>query len=165
MKKLAKSKSKEMRSNGEAKGPSEGVFLCNQICFSLYTASRMVSRAYQPLLEKLDLTYPQYLVMLSLWQNDNVLVSDLCEKLDLDTGTISPLLKKLENKKYIQRERQTKDERKVSIRLTAAGIKLRINAEPIKNKMLEASGFESKELEQVKKYLDLLSQNFSKIGE
>lgn len=95
--------------------------LNDQLCFSLYTASRLIMQAYTPDLKEVDLTYPQYLVMLCLFEKDGVTVGNLTERLSLDTGTLSPLLKKLETKKLISRARDSEDERVVTIKLTEKG--------------------------------------------
>ena len=95
--------------------------LANQLCFPLYAAARSVTSLYTPFLRPLGLTYTQYLVMLVLWEEDGVRVSDLCESLMLDSGTLSPLLKKLEGQGLIERKRSSDDERVVLICLTASG--------------------------------------------
>lgn len=105
--------------------------LDNQICLSLYSATNALLRAYRPLLEPLDLTYPQYLMMLALWEVDEVSVTDLCERTRLDTGTVTPLLKRLETKGFLKRERSVSDERMRVIRLTARGRRLRTRAEHV----------------------------------
>ena len=96
----------------------EQLKLENQLCFPLYTASRLVIRSYTPLLNQLGITYPQYLVLLILWETDEVTVGDITRKLLLDTSTITPLLKRLEKMGLISRIRSTADERKVTIALT-----------------------------------------------
>ena len=85
--------------------------LDNQLCFALYSASNAIVRAYRPLLDKLDITYPQYLVLLVLWQQDEISLKQLGEQLFLDSGTLTPLLKRLESKGLIRRERNERDER------------------------------------------------------
>lgn len=166
-KKVQPKKSNSARQKVGAKHPSpkvtEEVFLCNQICFSLYTTLHHLTRAYQPLLDQLEVTYPQYLVLLSLWEKDAVPVTELCRKLQLDTGTISPILKKLENKNYVTRKRSRQDERIVHVHLTAEGLQLRVFAEPIKNQMVQSTGLAQADLLEVKKQLDHLSFNFAKI--
>jgi DNA-binding MarR family transcriptional regulator len=102
--------------------------LDNQICFPFYVVSRLIIQQYQPLLHQLDITYPQYLVLLSLWEKDNVTVSDLCRQLFLASNTITPLLKRLEHKGFIKRIRSQEDERKVFIALTKKGSQLKANA-------------------------------------
>ena len=104
--------------------------LDNQLCFALHATSRAVVRAYGPLLEPLGLTYPQYLVMLVLWEDPTVAVSvgDLGEQLQLDSGTLTPLLKRLEKSGTIRRDRDPFDERRVLVRLTDDGLALRTRA-------------------------------------
>lgn len=105
--------------------------LDEQLCFALYTASRAFSRAYAPILAELGLTYPQYAVMLVLWERDGVSVGDLGERLSLDSGTLTPLLKRLESSGTVSRARDTSDERVVRIRLTAAGKTLEKKAQGV----------------------------------
>lgn len=95
--------------------------LDRQLCFALYAASLAMTKAYKPLLAPLGLTYPQYLVMLVLWEGDGITVSQLGARLTLDSGTLTPLLKRLEALALVQRQRDTADERRVLLRLTAAG--------------------------------------------
>jgi MarR family transcriptional regulator, organic hydroperoxide resistance regulator len=103
----------------------ESLKLRNMLCFALYAASRAMTDAYRPLLEKLGLTYPQYLVMIVLWENEVCSVKDLGKLLYLDSGTLSPLLKRLEAVGLIKRQRSTQDERIVNISLTEQGLELR----------------------------------------
>jgi DNA-binding MarR family transcriptional regulator len=112
--------------------------LDNQLCFALYSASLAMTKLYKPLLEELDLTYPQYLAMLALWGEDDLTVSQLGERLHLDSGTLTPLLKRLEAARLVLRERSAEDERRVHIRLTAAGRRMRARAEKIPACILEA---------------------------
>ena len=100
----------------------------NQLCFPLYAASKEVVRRYKPFLDKLNLTYTQYIAMLVLWEDENVNVKELGEKLFLDSGTLTPLLKKLEDKGYIIRNKADFDERNLSIRLTEEGLNLKKEA-------------------------------------
>ncbi len=102
--------------------------LDNQFCFALYAASRAVVSAYRPLLEALSLTYPQYLVMLVLWEQDDIGVKELGSRLRLDSGTLSPLLKRLEANGLLQRTRRQDDERAIAIRLSPAGLALKARA-------------------------------------
>jgi MarR family transcriptional regulator, organic hydroperoxide resistance regulator len=106
----------------------EALRLDNQLCFALYTASRLMIQAYQPLLEPLGITYPQYVTLLVLWEEDGLTLSAIGGRLSLDSGTLTPLLKKLELKGLLTRERSLKDERSVHIRLTQAGRDLRRKA-------------------------------------
>jgi DNA-binding MarR family transcriptional regulator len=113
--------------------------LDHQLCFALYSASLAMTKLYKPLLEELDLTYPQYLAMLALWGEDDLTVSQLGERLHLDSGTLTPLLKRLEAARLVLRERSAEDERRVHIRLTAAGRRMRARAEKIPACILEAT--------------------------
>jgi DNA-binding MarR family transcriptional regulator len=113
--------------------------LDNQLCFALYSASLAMTRLYKPLLEELDLTYPQYLAMLVLWERDGLMVSELGDRLFLDSGTLTPLLKRLEALGYISRLRDVDDERRVHITLTSLGRKLKARAAKIPACVLTAS--------------------------
>jgi DNA-binding MarR family transcriptional regulator len=113
--------------------------LDNQVCFALYSASLAMTKLYKPLLAKLGLTYPQYLTMLALWEDDGQTVSALGERLLLDSGTLTPLLKRLEALGLIQRKRSSEDERRVHISLSPAGRKLKARAATIPACILAAS--------------------------
>lgn len=102
----------------------ELMLLDNQICFALYAASNRMTRVYRPYLESLGLTYPQYLVLLVLWERDGEPVSYLCERLSLTTATVTPLLKRLESQGLVRRERSVEDERAVLVKLTSGGREL-----------------------------------------
>jgi MarR family transcriptional regulator, organic hydroperoxide resistance regulator len=102
--------------------------LDRQLCFAMYAASLAMTKVYKPLLAPLGLTYPQYLVMLVLWEGDGVTVSQLGDRLTLDSGTLTPLLKRLEALGYLQRLRDTADERRVLLQLTPAGRRLKARA-------------------------------------
>lgn len=105
--------------------------LDDQLCFALYAASRAVTARYRPLLDALGLTYPQYLVMLVLWEQDSISVRDLGNALQLESSTLSPLLKRLEAGGLLRRERRAEDERSVALRLTEAGAQLREKARTV----------------------------------
>lgn len=126
-----------VRSNAISKNPL--LLLDNQLCFALYSTSLAMTRVYKPLLDDLGLTYPQYLAMLALWEQDGLMVSQLGEQLFLDSGTLTPLLKRLESSGLIARIRDVEDERRVHIRLTAAGRKLKTKAAKIPGCILSAS--------------------------
>jgi MarR family transcriptional regulator, organic hydroperoxide resistance regulator len=98
--------------------------LREQACFALYTASRAVTGLYRPLLDKLGLTYPQFLVLMALWETDGLTVTALGDALQLDSGTVSPLLKRLEAAGFVERRRESDDERRVTVHLTEAGAAL-----------------------------------------
>lgn len=110
----------------------------DQVCFALYSAARAAQQAYRPLLDELGLTYPQYLVLLVLWERDGQTVSALGGRLHLDSGTLSPLLRRLDEHGFIARERQTTDSRRVTVRLTAAGEALRERAVDVQRCLLDA---------------------------
>lgn len=113
--------------------------LDHQLCFALYSASLAMTKLYKPLLEDLGLTYPQYLAMLVLWETDGVTVSELGDRLHLDSGTLTPLLKRLEAAELVSRLRDVQDERRVLIRLTASGRKLKSRAARIPGCVLQAT--------------------------
>ncbi|MCK1357232.1 MarR family transcriptional regulator [Bradyrhizobium sp. 199] len=113
--------------------------LDNQICFAVYSAAHAFNRVYKPLLDRLGLTYPQYLVMLVLWERDNVPVKDIGERLFLDSGTLTPLLKRLEAAHLVKRTRSSEDERQVLIALTAQGHALKEKARNVPHSILAAS--------------------------
>ena len=113
--------------------------LDNQLCFALYSTSLAMTKVYKPLLDELGLTYPQYLAMLVLWERDGLMVSELGERLYLDSGTLTPLLKRLEVSGYISRIRDVEDERRVYITLTTSGRKLKTTAAKIPGCILSAS--------------------------
>ncbi len=119
---------------------ADALALENQFCFALYSASHAMTKTYKPLLDKLGLTYPQYLVMLVLWQQDGVLVKDIGAQLFLDSGTLTPLLKRLEANGLLVRSRDPVDERQVRITLTDSGRGLKNQARAIPPQVLCASG-------------------------
>jgi MarR family transcriptional regulator, organic hydroperoxide resistance regulator len=124
--------------------------LDNQICFAVYSAAHAFNRVYKPLLDKLGLTYPQYLVMLVLWEGDDVTVKDIGERLFLDSGTLTPLLKRLEAAGLIKRTRSTEDERQVLIALTPQGQALQEKASSVPPSILAASACSVEELSVMK---------------
>lgn len=113
--------------------------LDHQLCFALYSASLAMTKLYKPLLDELGLTYPQYLAMLALWEEDGLSVSALGERLTLDSGTLTPLLKRLEAMGLVARQRDAQDERRVLVRLSAAGRRLKSRAARVPACVLEAS--------------------------
>ncbi|HEY8023455.1 MAG TPA: MarR family transcriptional regulator [Burkholderiaceae bacterium] len=119
--------------------PDSALRLDNQLCFALYSASLAMTKLYKPLLEPLGVTYPQYLVMLVLWESDGVMVSEIGERLFLDSGTLTPLLKRLETAGLLTRLRDADDERRVRIKLTAAGRALKKQAAEIPACILETT--------------------------
>lgn len=116
--------------------PNNLLKLENQLCFPFYAVSRQLTKAYQPYLQALGLTYPQYLVFLLLWEHEQLTVKDLGEKLLLDSGTLTPLLKRMEQKQWLSRRRDPRDERSVLIALLPAGRALEAQASHIPAAML-----------------------------
>jgi DNA-binding MarR family transcriptional regulator len=116
-----------------------------QLCFALYSASRAMTAAYRPVLTEMNLTYPQYLVMLVLWEEEHVTVGRLGERLQLDSGTLSPLLKRLEGNGFVRRERSRDDERLVDVTLTPAGRRLEDRAQCIPEELGSATGMTEQE--------------------
>ncbi|MFI0469231.1 MarR family winged helix-turn-helix transcriptional regulator [Saccharopolyspora sp. 5N102] len=131
--------------------------LDRQVCFALYSASRAFTGLYRPVLEELGLTYPQYLVMLVLWEHESVTVKELGAALRLDSGTLSPLLKRLEARGLITRQRSFVDERSVAVALTADGAEMRAQARCIPDQMVAATGLQVDELVQLKSTLERLT--------
>jgi DNA-binding MarR family transcriptional regulator len=136
--------------------PNPALLLDNQLCFALYSASLAMTKLYKPLLETLELTYPQYLVMLVLWEQDGMTVSNLGERLYLDSGTLTPLLKRMEQSGLITRLRAAHDERKVLVTLTAPGRKLQTRAAAVPDCLVQASGCPVPELIQLTQQVQTL---------
>ena len=139
----------------------EQLKLENQLCFPLYAASRAITRAYKPLLDPLGLTYPQYLTLMSLWEHGDQSVSELGACLMLDSGTLTPLLKKLEVKGLIVRQRDTQDERRVVAKLTRKGRALEQQAVEIPAKMGESIPMSAAEISKLRA---MLQQMLSDLG-
>ena len=125
--------------SGKTTSTDAMLLLDNQLCFALYSTSLAMTKLYKPLLDELGLTYPQYLAMLVLWEKDGLTVSELGERLFLDSGTLTPLLKRLETSGLVSRLRDVEDERRVHISLTAAGRKLKSRAARIPGCILSAT--------------------------
>ncbi|SBS63679.1 MarR family winged helix-turn-helix transcriptional regulator [Vibrio atlanticus] len=136
--------------------------LDNQVCFALYSASNAMSRAYQPLLKALDLTYLQYIVMMVLWEEKEINVKALGAKTHLDSGTLTPLLKRLETKGYVLRTRSAEDERVRVITLTPAGVDLKEQAQTVPVEMLCLSKMNEDELKSLKAQCEQLLGNLTK---
>ncbi|BBC31227.1 Transcriptional regulator, MarR family [Streptomyces graminofaciens] len=139
--------------------PDHTLLLDDQLCFALYAASRAVTARYRPLLDELGLTYPQYLVMLVLWEQDSISVRDLGTALQLESSTLSPLLKRLEAGGLLRRERRTDDERSIAIRLTEAGEQLRERARTVPVDIGTAMGLTPEQHTLAKQLLRLLTAN------
>src|ERR1700756_5745970 len=134
----------------KALGGDQLLRLDNQICFAVYSAAHAFNRVYKPLLDRLGLTYPQYLVMLVLWERDGVPLKDIGARLFLDSGTLTPLLKRLEAAGLLKRSRSSEDERQVLIALTAQGQALKEKARSVPLSILDASSCSISELSAVK---------------
>jgi len=134
----------------------------NMLCFAIYSAGHAFTRVYKPLLDELGLTYPQYLVMVALWQADDQTVGSLGEALFLESSTLTPLLKRLEGLGYISRQRDPEDERQVRIRLTPQGANLQKKARDIPACILESSGMSLGQLERLQKEISTLRGNLLK---
>jgi len=143
----------------------EKLKLENQLCFPVYAASRLITREYQPFLDGIGITYPQYLVLMVLWENDNLPVNDIAKKLILKTNTITPLLKRIEHLGLIIRTRSAEDERKVLVQLTEKGLELQVKAAQIPDelvKRLSNSEIELEDLLKLKKSLNSIISVLSK---
>jgi DNA-binding MarR family transcriptional regulator len=136
--------------------PAEALKLSNQLCFPIYAAANAVQKAYRPHLTPLGLTYPQYLVMLVLWERDGLALGDIGRRLHLDSGTLTPLLKRLESAGLVTRRRSDEDERVVLITLTEKGRALKARAEPIPFKLAEAMHLEPAQALALKEGLEAL---------
>lgn len=137
---------------------TEAPRLDRQVCFALYSASRAATAVYRPVLEDLGLTYPQYLVMLVLWESEPKGVKELGMELGLDSGTLSPLLKRLEGMGLVERRRSGEDERRVAVHLTPAGRSLSSRASGIPRHLADAAGLSADELEQLRTTLERLTE-------
>jgi DNA-binding MarR family transcriptional regulator len=137
------------------------LLLDNQLCFALYSTSLAMTKLYKPLLDGLHLTYPQYLVMLVLWEQDGLAVSDLGQRLSLDSGTLTPLLKRMELAGLLKRQRSSEDERRVEVTLTAKGRKLKDRAAKVPACMVQATGCPVPELIALTKQVHALRQRIT----
>ena len=132
--------------------------LSQQVCFALYAASRATTQLYRPVLDTLGLTYPQYLVMLVLWERGPLTVKELGAALDLDSGTLSPVLKRMEAAGLISRKRRADDERSVDIHLTEQGAALREQAAAVPRKVAAATGLDPAALQSLRDQLTALAE-------
>ena len=143
-----------MAKNHATKHPADQpLLLGNQLCFAIYSTAHAFNRVYKPLLDRLGLTYPQYLVMLVLWEGDGLTVGDIGEQLQLDSGPLTPLLKRLEAAELVKRTRSSEDERQVLIALTSRGLALREKARTVPHAILAASACSVSELSAMKNQL------------
>lgn len=142
------------------KKSQEFIYLNQQPCFKLYLASKTIIQAYGPLLKPLGLTYPQYLVMLVLWETEPLSVKELGTRLHLDSGTLSPLLKKLQDKKIVEKVRSKEDERSVVISLTSGGKKLKDKAYTVQTGIRQVIALAEADLQALKAMLDTFTAGF-----
>jgi len=136
--------------------------LSNQLCFPFYAVSRLITRAYSPMLEKLGITYPQYLALLVLWEEDGLTVKQIAKQLLLNTNTLTPLLKRMENQELILRKRSMEDERKVFIHLTEKGREMKKEALQIPANLIEDMDYPLDQLMDLKKQIDLFFHHLAK---
>ena len=134
------------------------------ICYTIYSAGHAFNRAYGPMLKTLNLTYPQYIVLTVLWQQDGLSVGALCDRLQLESSTMTPLLKRLEGVGYITRKRGSEDERKVFVTLTKKGRTLREQAPGITKCIIDATGHDLETLDALVKSIATLRDNVIKAG-
>ena len=142
--------------------------LDHQLCFKLYAASRAIIRGYRPMLDALGLTYPQYLAMLVLWEwhqqpPAQATVKALGERLMLDSGTLTPLLKRLQQQGLLLRQRSQVDEREVCLQLTPAGVQLRERVLPLRQQLIEGAGLDGEEPSALREQLDQLLGQFLRL--
>jgi DNA-binding MarR family transcriptional regulator len=152
------------KSTPPAIDPAALLQLDSQLCFALYSTSLAMTKLYQPLLAELGVTYPQYLVLLALWETDDLTVSQLGERLRLDSGTLTPLLKRMESAGLIQRQRATDDERRVQITLTAQARKLRQRALKVPEQVLCGTQCSLSEVRALTKRLQSLRDRLANAG-
>lgn len=130
--------------------------LDNQLCYALYAAAHRMTKSYRPLLERLGLTYPQYLVLLVLWEQDGVTVSEIGRRLRLDSGTLTPVLKRLEAAGILRRTRRVSDEREVEIALTARGRELHADAATVRETVMCQLEMSEPEIRNLRRDLNLV---------
>jgi DNA-binding MarR family transcriptional regulator len=148
-----------------AEEPGERCRLDRQLCFAVYTAGNLITRLYRPLLEPLGITYPQYLALLALWERSPRTVGELGDALGLDSGTLTPLLKRLEANGIVARRRAPEDERRVLVELTSAGQKLRARAASIPNEMLRKLRLPLEEAAELRDVLKRLTRDLRALPE
>lgn len=132
--------------------------LSNQVCFPIYSASRLITKAYKPYLDEMGITYPQYLVLMVLWENDSLSVNQITEKLLLNTNTLSPLLKRMEKMELLQRNRSETDERSVIVQLTEKGKNLKDQAKPIPEQLIKILLTENIKISDVLQLKEMLNE-------
>jgi DNA-binding MarR family transcriptional regulator len=137
---------------------SPQLLLSNQVCFPVYSVSRLITKAYKPFLDKMGVTYPQYLVLMVLWENDALNINQITEKLLLNTNTLSPLLKRMEKLELLERNRSSQDERIVVIRLTKKGMQLKKQAMPIPEQLVKTLLSDSIHIDDVMQLKDMMNE-------
>lgn len=148
----------------KAESLKDPLLLDNQLCYALYAAAHRMTRSYRPMLERMGLTYPQYLVLLVLWETDNVTVSEIGRRLRLDSGTLTPVLKRLETAGLLRRNRRRSDEREVEIALTPRGWSLRAEAALVRESVMCQLNMTEPEVQAMRADLNLLIENLSAAG-
>jgi DNA-binding MarR family transcriptional regulator len=137
---------------------SPQLLLSNQVCFPIYSVSRLITKAYKPFLDKMGVTYPQYLVLMVLWENDALNINQITEKLLLNTNTLSPLLKRMEKLELLERNRSSQDERSVIIQLTKKGMQLKKQAIPIPEQLVKSLLGENINIDDVMQLKDMMNE-------
>ena len=140
------------------------LLLDNQLCYALYAAAHRMTKSYRPMLERMGLTYPQYLVLLVLWENDGITVSEIGRRLRLDSGTLTPVLKRLETSGLLNRSRRQSDEREVEIALTDQGRALRSEAIAVRQSVMCQLNMSEPEIQAMRADLNALIENLSAAG-
>ena len=148
----------------ETEQAMDPLLLDNQLCYALYAAAHRMTKSYRPLLERLGLTYPQYLVLLVLWEQDGVTVSEIGRRLRLDSGTLTPVLKRLESAGFLVRTRRQSDEREVEIALTPEGAALRADAVSVRESVMCQLELSEPEIRALRKDLGTLIERLSANG-
>lgn len=138
------------------KSQDDNLRLDNQLCFSLYSTSLAMGKLYKPILDELGLTYPQYLMMMVLWEQDGITATDLSARLMQDKGALSPVIRRLENQGLIDRQRDPEDDRRVLIHLSAGGRKLQRQARDIPERVFCISALDKETARALKQQLDTL---------
>lgn len=150
--------------NESAEVLRDTLLLDNQLCYALYAAAHRMTKSYRPMLERMGLTYPQYLVLLVLWENDGVTVSEIGRRLRLDSGTLTPVLKRLETSGLLNRNRRQSDEREVEIALTDQGRALRSEAIAVRQSVMCQLNMSEPEIQAMRADLNALIENLSTAG-
>ncbi|MCJ2029612.1 MarR family transcriptional regulator [Methylobacterium sp. J-043] len=147
--------------NESAEVLRDPLLLDNQLCYALYAAAHRMTKSYRPMLERMGLTYPQYLVLLVLWENDGITVSEIGRRLRLDSGTLTPVLKRLETSGLLNRSRRQSDEREVEIALTDQGRALRSEAIAVRQSVMCQLNMSEPEIQAMRADLNALIENLS----